>query len=75
MTDELVLKVELEEKVDESEVEAGVGLLLAFELDELGLGLEELDGTVGVGEVGVLVELFEPDIVNCLPKTSFLGCL
>jgi hypothetical protein len=69
--------VEDDEKEEESEVETGVGLLLAFELDDIG---EELAGDEGAEvedagrEDGVLVEL-EPDIVNCLPKTSFLGCL
>jgi hypothetical protein len=62
----------LDEVVEESEVETGVGLLLAIELD----GIEELAGAGGAvddgarGEV-VLVEL-ELDIVNCLLKTSFL---
>ena len=78
---ELLLEERLEEeKVEESLEETGVGLLLAL---ELGVGVEVLAGsddgvevTDGAAEegVGVLVELLE-DIVNCLPKTSFLGFL
>jgi hypothetical protein len=69
--------VEDEVKAEDSEVETGVGLLLAIELDDIG---GELAGDAGAEvedaarEDGVLVEL-EPDIVNCLPKMSFLGCL
>lgn len=48
MKDELLLKGRLEEMVDESEVETGVGLRLALELDEIGSELEELDGADGV---------------------------
>ena len=75
--EELMGRLVEEEMVEESEVETGVGLLLAIELDDIE---EELAGTVGAAveddarEEVVLVEL-EPDIVNCLPKTSFLGCL
>lgn len=79
--DELVRGRLEEEKVEESGVEAEGGLLLALELDGIESELEELDGTAGVdvedaaSEVGVLVELPWPDMVNCLPKTSFPGCL
>jgi hypothetical protein len=79
--EDVELREKLEEDgmgVEESEVETGVGLLLAIELDDI---WEELDGAEGAEvddtaarEDGVLVEL-DPDIVNCLPKTSFLGCL
>jgi hypothetical protein len=64
---------------EEELVVTGVGLLLAIELD-IG-GLEELEGggdgvdaEVGAGPVSVLEVELEA-IVNCLLKTSFLGCL
>ena len=60
-----------------SEDETGVELLLATDFDDTGVELAGAEGAVvecGAGEDGVLVEL-EPDIVNCLTKTSFLGCL
>jgi hypothetical protein len=75
--EELGRKLEEDEMVEESEEETGVGRLLAIELDDI---WEELDGAEGVGvddaaaREGVLVEL-ELDIVNCLRKTSLLGCL
>lgn len=74
--EELGRKLEEDEIMEESEEETGVGLLLAIGLEIW----EELDGVEGVGvddaavREGVLVEL-ELDIVNCLWKTSLLGCL